>query len=130
MVYLQRIGLLPCKPCIGSIRCWIVSLFSSRILTSSRADKTLRPFFDRVTIALPWAEGYLNKTSPNFDENLGGYRLTVTSYGAPNKPYVKSLHVNGVERQEPIIRHEEIRYGADIVFEMSDSPQPWGNVQK
>lgn len=28
---------------------------------------------------------------------------------------------------QPIIKHEQIARGADIVFEMSDEIQPWGN---
>jgi hypothetical protein len=39
--------------------------------------------------------------------------------------YVKSLMVDGVEVQDPIIRHEHIVAGGEILFEMSGERQAW-----
>ncbi|EIW81933.1 glycoside hydrolase family 92 protein, partial [Coniophora puteana RWD-64-598 SS2] len=69
------------------------------------------PFFDKVTIDFP-----SNKT------------LTVTSTGAPSKPYVSSVTVNGQALEQPIVRYEDVVNGGEIVFEMSDTPQPWGSA--
>jgi putative alpha-1,2-mannosidase len=32
-----------------------------------------------------------------------------------------------VDSQRPVVTHAQIRDGADIVFEMSDTPQAWGS---
>ncbi|KAH9918567.1 glycoside hydrolase family 92 protein [Epithele typhae] len=67
------------------------------------------PFFDKVTIALPGAP------KP----------LVITSPGAPFKPYIKSVSVNGRELAQPILTHADIARGGTIEFEMSDAPQAW-----
>ena len=53
--------------------------------------------------------------------------MKVTAIGARTKPYIKSLTIDGVKVDRPIIKHEQIAHGADVVFEMSDVIQPWGN---
>jgi len=68
------------------------------------------PFFDKVTISLPGAQK----------------QLVIRASGAPTKPYVKSLKVNGKSTVEPILSHDQISKGGEIVFEMSDEPQTWG----
>ncbi|KAJ3538818.1 hypothetical protein NM688_g6463 [Phlebia brevispora] len=70
------------------------------------------PFFDAVTIDLP------GKSTP----------LVIKSEGAPTKPYVKSLTVNGRDVQVPVITHSDIVNGGVIVFEMSAEPAPWGSA--
>ncbi|KAA1478112.1 hypothetical protein DENSPDRAFT_787640 [Dentipellis sp. KUC8613] len=69
------------------------------------------PFFDSITIRLPGAPA----------------PLRITSHGAPKKPYIKSLTVNGEKLSDPVITHEQIVRGGDIVFEMSSEPQPWAS---
>ena len=54
--------------------------------------------------------------------------LVITSKGAPTKQYVKRLAIDGIPVEEPVITHAQIARGADIVFEMSDSPQVWGSA--
>ncbi len=54
-------------------------------------------------------------------------RLTIKSVGATRKRYVKSLSVNGVRVGTPVLFHEQIAAGGEIVFEMSDEVQEWGN---
>lgn len=53
--------------------------------------------------------------------------LTITALGARSKQYIKSLTIDGVAMTEPIIRHEQIANGGDVVFEMSDEIEAWGN---
>ncbi|KAL4255705.1 Peptide-N(4)-(N-acetyl-beta-glucosaminyl)asparagine amidase [Pleurotus pulmonarius] len=67
------------------------------------------PFFEKVTIDLPGVE------TP----------LVITARGAPSEVYVASLSVNGAPVNEPIIFHEQIAHGGEIVFEMSAKPAPW-----
>ena len=53
----------------------------------------------------------------------------MTAIGARTRPYVKSLTINGVPVDRPVITHAQIAGGADIVFEMSDKVELWGNDQ-
>ncbi|OBZ74826.1 hypothetical protein A0H81_05381 [Grifola frondosa] len=69
------------------------------------------PFFDKITIDLP------NATQP----------LGLLSDGASNKPYIKSMTINGKDAQDPVIMHKDIASGGQIVFEMSANPQPWAS---
>ncbi|TFK88274.1 glycoside hydrolase family 92 protein [Polyporus arcularius HHB13444] len=69
------------------------------------------PFYDKITIDLPGAP------KP----------LVITSTGAPSRPYIKSVTVNGRSLDTPILTHEDIVAGGHIVFEMSDTPQAWGS---
>ncbi|KAI0315644.1 glycosyl hydrolase family 92-domain-containing protein [Amylostereum chailletii] len=71
------------------------------------------PFFNKVTLQLPGA------SKP----------LVISSTGASSKPFVKSVSVNGrtVDGTRPVIRHEEIASGGDIVFEMSEVAEAWGS---
>ena len=54
-------------------------------------------------------------------------KLHISAPGASTKPYIKSLTVNGEKVPVPIIRHEQIAHGAEVVFEMSDRVERWGN---
>ena len=70
-----------------------------------------RPFFDKVTIDLPAAP----------------QPLVITSTGAPTKPYIKSVTVNGRALSAPILTHADIASGGRIEFEMSGTPQAWAS---
>ncbi|KAI0337493.1 glycoside hydrolase family 92 protein [Trametopsis cervina] len=69
------------------------------------------PFYDKVTISLP------GKATP----------LVISSKSAPTAPYVASLKVNRKHVNEPIIYHEQIANGGEIVFEMSEEPATWAS---
>lgn len=75
-----------------------------------------RPLFNRVEIDLPPPPGQTYSK-----------KLTVISLGGPKLPYVKSVEVNGVLLDEPIITHEQIADGGLIVFTMSPTIEEWGN---
>ncbi|KAG6838170.1 hypothetical protein C0991_001365, partial [Blastosporella zonata] len=53
--------------------------------------------------------------------------LSITALGAPTKPYIKSLTVNGRKVDPPIIRYEDFADGGEIVFEMTDLVEECGN---
>ncbi|KAF5364297.1 hypothetical protein D9756_001133 [Leucocoprinus leucothites] len=76
------------------------------------------PFFDEMIIDWPQA---------NANSHQSGSRLTIRSSGAPQKQYVKALTVNGEPVVAPVLLHEQIVQGGEIVFEMSDSVEEWGN---
>lgn len=90
------------------------SLFSAFIIgpLTSRIF-CISPFFDKATINLPGA----------------ARPLVITSTGAPSNKYVKSLSIDGVpvDSASPIFTHDQIKNGANIVFEMSATPQAWGS---
>ncbi|KAJ7075748.1 glycoside hydrolase family 92 protein [Mycena belliarum] len=71
------------------------------------------PFFDKVTLKLP------GQTKP----------LVVSAKGASSAKYVRSLSVDGEAVSWPIIRHEQIAAGGDVLFEMSESPETWGDAE-
>jgi putative alpha-1,2-mannosidase len=68
------------------------------------------PFFDYITLTLPGA------SRP----------LTVVAKGASGgMKYIKGVTLDGVPLRTFVLRHEDIKDGADLVFEMSDVPQSW-----
>jgi putative alpha-1,2-mannosidase len=64
---------------------------------------------------------------PQANANSKPTRLVIDSLGAPQKKYVKSLTVNGKQISAPILLHEQLVGGGNIVFEMSDTVEEWGN---
>ncbi len=61
-------------------------------------------------------------------------KLTISAPGARTKPYVKSLSINGVRIEKPIIRHAQLvgwegkeSFEINVVFEMSEKVEMWGN---
>ncbi|KAG6815949.1 hypothetical protein H0H93_008766, partial [Arthromyces matolae] len=74
------------------------------------------PFFDKIKLTLPPSS--TSSTSKT---------LTISALGAPTKPFIKSLTINGRVIDQPIIRHEDIAGGGEIVFEMSEKVERWGN---
>ena len=121
MVHFQCDGVLSRQPCLWRIRGRIVRLrLFLRLINSTSAKVTIRPLFERITIDL-------NSRSSPTPSSTGTGKLKVTAIGARTKPYIKSLTVDGVKVDRPIIRHEQIAHGADVVFEMSDEIQLWGN---
>jgi len=42
-------------------------------------------------------------------------------------PYVKSVEVNGIILDKPIITHDQIADGGIVVFTMSSTIEEWGN---
>jgi putative alpha-1,2-mannosidase len=79
------------------------------------------PFFDKITINLP---PRLHNNGTQIQERK---TLTIVATGAPTKPYIKSLTINGRKVVDPVIRHEDIVQGGTLVFEMSDKVEAWGN---
>ncbi|KAH7929290.1 hypothetical protein BV22DRAFT_1125899 [Leucogyrophana mollusca] len=69
------------------------------------------PFFDNVRIAFPSNERTLD----------------IMSFGAPSRPYVRSLHANGRRIEEPVLTHDQILNGGLFMFDMSSEAQAWGS---
>lgn len=73
------------------------------------------PFYDKMTIDLPQMDG------------SGSNRLTITAKGAAKNPYVKSVTLNGKPIETPFVNWSQFINGGDLVFEMSNKPEVWGN---
>jgi putative alpha-1,2-mannosidase len=79
------------------------------------------PFFERVTIRLPAGVA---------TGGIGGkdHVLTISAPGATTLPFVKSLTVDGVVVEKPMLTHQQIVSARQIVFEMAGTPQSWGSI--
>lgn len=84
---------------------------SSSVSGHAEPDTYPRPFFDKATIDLPSAP----------------QPLVITSPGAPSKPYIQSVTVNGRALEGPILIHADIASGGHIHFEMNAIPQAWAS---
>jgi len=69
------------------------------------------PIFDKVEVRFPQTD----------------HTLTIAASGARDKPYVKSLTMDEVAIDTPVIHHEELLQARTLSYEMSDEPQLWGS---
>lgn len=97
----------------GQMSAWY--LFSSLgfypVNPSSTTYVVGSPFFDKVTMTFPG----------------NGKTLVITATDAATKPYIRSLTLNGKPIEQPLLSHEDIINGGELVFEMSDKPESWGS---
>ncbi|RXW16690.1 hypothetical protein EST38_g9162 [Candolleomyces aberdarensis] len=85
------------------------------------------PFFEHIRLNLP--NPSITTTASSTAAPIA---ITISAPGASTKPYVRSLTVNGVRVNEPVIKHEQlVAAGGDgnveVVFEMSETVEGWGN---
>jgi putative alpha-1,2-mannosidase len=52
----------------------------------------------------------------------------ILALGASSMAYVKSLRLNGVVIDKPVVLHQQIMEGGELVFEMADTPQAWAST--
>ncbi|KAF9037030.1 glycosyl hydrolase family 92-domain-containing protein [Panaeolus papilionaceus] len=71
------------------------------------------PLFESLTLHIP------NASKP----------LHISALGARTKKYVKSLTINGQHVLTPVIKHEWIKDGGEVVFEMSAEVEAWGGEE-
>ncbi|KAK2764484.1 hypothetical protein FQN54_009179 [Arachnomyces sp. PD_36] len=83
------------------------------------------PFFEKVSIRLP--AGAATGGDMAMSEALEK-TLVISAPGAPTKPYIKSLKLDGREITTPVLKHGDIVRAETIEFEMSDVPTSWGTV--
>ncbi|KAJ5818983.1 hypothetical protein N7474_004574 [Penicillium riverlandense] len=79
------------------------------------------PFFDKVTIRLPRGVSTGGEVSGTEEKTL-----IISAPGAPSKPYVKSLKIDGTEVNVPVLKHGDIVKAESIEYEMSEVPTSWG----
>ena len=76
---------------------------------------------------------YLVGAAPTFPHTVldlgGGKTLVVDAPGAgQDRPYVKSVTLNGVALDQPSFRHATIAAGGTLAFEVSATPTDWGKA--
>ncbi|KAJ5592031.1 uncharacterized protein N7459_002400 [Penicillium hispanicum] len=79
------------------------------------------PFFEKVSIQLP-AGASTGGAITNEPEKV----LLISAPGAPRKPYIKSLKIDGRDVAFPMLKHGDIVHATSIEFEMSEHPTSWG----
>jgi putative alpha-1,2-mannosidase len=92
--------------------------------------EVVNPASDEYVVGAPWFE----KISICFPAGastggVGGEEstLTITAPGSVTSPFVKSLKVDGVDVDKPVLTHKQIVTARHIEFEMTDTPQGWGH---
>lgn len=93
---------------------WRRKFFSFGVLVGKDLWISKRPFHDKLTIDLPQLDG-------------SSKRLSITSPGALKNQYVKSITLNGQPLDKPFLAYEQFIGGGDIVYELSDKPETFGN---
>jgi putative alpha-1,2-mannosidase len=78
------------------------------------------PFFEKVTIRLP-----AGAATGGIDGQE--HEIAIYAPGAPTKPFVKGLLVDGRAVDRPLLRHADLVGAGKIEFEMSDEPTEWGS---
>jgi len=111
---------------LGQMSAWYVFSALGFYPVNSASDEYVigTPFFERVTLRL------LDGVSIGGEVGLTGRRtkqLVISAPGAPSRPYVKGVTVDGKALHEPIIRHRELVNARLVHFEMSDTRTTWGS---
>jgi predicted alpha-1,2-mannosidase len=77
------------------------------------------PFFEKVNIRLPAGAA---------TGGIGGdeHEIVFSAPGAPTKPFVMGLRVDGRAVDRPILRHTDLVSARLVEIEMSDVPTEWG----
>ena len=70
------------------------------------------PFFDTITLDLPVSSRPL--------------KIAAKGAGGARKKYIKNVKMDDLDWGHIVFDHKMIADGRDIVFEMSDTPQAWG----
>lgn len=82
------------------------------------------PFFEQVSIRFPAGAATGGQIL-----GLPEKELMISAPGAPTKPYVKGLKIDGKQISRPIIKHGDLVHARRIDFEMSGVPSTWGTNQ-
>ncbi|KAI1862993.1 hypothetical protein JX265_009039 [Neoarthrinium moseri] len=110
---------------LGQMSAWFVFSALGFYPVNPSSDEYVvgSPFFERVTIRIPVGAVSGGETNADGAEER---TLVIIARGAPTKPYIKSLTVNGRYIDRPILRHRDIVEAGTIEFEMSTTPTSWG----
>ena len=112
---------------LGQMSAWYVFSAMGFYPVNPASDEYVvgAPFFEEMRIR--WPVGVLGDEGDGAD-NGTEHETVISAPGAPTKPYVKSLHVDGAVVMSPMLRHGQIVRAGRIEFEMADEPQEWGGI--
>ncbi|EME85349.1 glycoside hydrolase family 92 protein, partial [Pseudocercospora fijiensis CIRAD86] len=106
---------------LGQMSAWYIFSAMGFYPVNPASDEYIvgAPFFEKLTIRFP---------SGAATGGIGGeeHTLTISAPGAPTKPYVKGLKVDGKAVKKPVLRHGQILTAERIEFDMSEQGQQWG----
>ncbi|KAJ5153657.1 uncharacterized protein N7500_009096 [Penicillium coprophilum] len=108
---------------LGQMSAWYVfsALGFYPVNPASDAYIVGTPFFEEVSIRLP-SEARTGGKVANGRERT----LIISAPGAPTKPYIGGLRVDGKRINVPTLKHSQVVNAARIEFEMSATPTSWG----
>ncbi|KAI0477986.1 glycoside hydrolase family 92 protein [Xylaria cf. heliscus] len=111
---------------LGQMSAWYVLSALGFYPVNSAGDEYVvgTPFFEKVVLRLP--RGVASGGEVGHSED-GERELVISAPGAPNKPYVMRLTIDGNTKEKPVISHAELVNAGLILFEMSDTPTNWGS---
>ncbi|KAI0391393.1 glycoside hydrolase family 92 protein [Xylariaceae sp. FL0594] len=75
------------------------------------------PFFERVTLQLPDGAATGGEVGPDGSRER---RLVISAPGAPSKPYVRRVTVDGKTLPGPVIKHSDLVNARLVHFDMSE----------
>ncbi|KAI1323041.1 glycoside hydrolase family 92 protein [Xylariaceae sp. FL0255] len=106
---------------LGQMSAWYLFSALGFYPVNSASDEYIvcSPFFEKVTIRLPAG-------AATGGEGGTEHELVISAPGAPTKPYVKSLTVDGRAINTTVLKHGDIVNARSIAFEMSETPTSWG----
>lgn len=109
---------------LGQMSAWYIFSSLGFYPVNAASDEYVvgTPFFEKVSIRLPVGVAAGGEVTAGEEETL-----VITAPGAPVKPYIRSLKVDGREVKIPVLKHGDIVDAEKIEFEMSDMPASWGN---
>lgn len=109
---------------LGQMSAWYIfsALGFYPINPASDEYAVATPFFEKVSIRLPTG------AVTGGDVTTGREKaLVIKAPGAPVKPYIRGLKVDGREVKLPVLKHRDIVNAETIEYEMSDTPTSWGS---
>ena len=106
---------------LGQMSAWYLFSALGFYPVNSASDEYIvgAPFFEKISICFPASAA---------TGGLGGqeHTLVIAAPGAVEKPFVKSLKVDGVNVEKPLLHHMQIVTANRLDFEMEATPQSWG----
>ncbi|KAI3332559.1 glycoside hydrolase family 92 protein [Ustulina deusta] len=110
---------------LGQMSAWYVFSALGFYPVNSAGDEYVvgTPFFEKITLRLPCGATTGGEVGHCADKEK---ELVISAPGAPRKPYVKGLTIDGKTKEAPIITHGELVNARLVLFEMSPKPTNWG----
>ncbi|KAJ5371635.1 Alpha-1-2-mannosidase [Penicillium concentricum] len=109
---------------LGQMSAWYVFSALGFYPVNPASDEYIvgTPFFEEVSIQFPSGASTGGRAANDRER-----RLEIRAPGAPTKPYIRSLKVDGKRINPPNLKHSQLVNVARIGFEMRSTPTSWGS---